>query len=38
VEVHNPDNLPTAPIADLLPSQGNLKDLTDENYKKIARG
>lgn len=33
--VHNPDNLPTAPIADLLPSQGNLKDLSDRNYKKL---
>jgi len=35
VRVHNPDNLPTAPIADLLPSQGNLKDLSDRNYKKV---
>jgi len=35
VRVHNPDNLPTAPIADLLPSQGNLKDLSDRNYKKL---
>jgi len=35
VEVHNPDNLPTAPIADLLPSQGNLKDLSDKNFAKL---
>lgn len=35
MRVHNPDNLPTAPIADLLPSQGKLKDLNDENYKKL---
>lgn len=35
MRVHNPDNLPTAPIADLLPSQGNLKDLSDRNYKKL---
>lgn len=35
MKVHNPDNLPTAPIADLLPSQGKLKDLNDKNYKKL---
>lgn len=35
MKVHNPDNLPTAPIADLLPSQGKLKDLSDNNYKKL---
>ncbi len=33
--VHNPNNLPTIPIADLLPSQGNLKDLSETNYKKL---
>jgi len=33
--VYNPNNLPTLPIADLLPSQGDLKDLTDKNYKKL---
>jgi hypothetical protein len=33
--VHNPNNLPTIPIADLLPTQGDLKDLTDKNYQKL---
>jgi len=33
--VDNPNNLPTSPIADLLPTQGNLKDLTETNYKKL---
>jgi DNA modification methylase len=33
--VHNPNNLPTAPIADLLPTQGDLKILTETNYKKL---
>lgn len=33
--VHNPNNLPTKPIADLLATQGNLKDLTETNYKKL---
>lgn len=35
MKVHNPNNLPTIPITDLLPSQGDLKDLTDANYKKL---
>lgn len=35
MQVNNPNNLPTIPIADLLPSQGNLKDLTEKNYKKL---
>ena len=35
MKVHNPDNLPIIPIADLLPSQGNLKDLSKTNYKKL---
>ena len=35
MKVHNPNNLPTIPIADLLPSQGDLKDLTETNYKKL---
>lgn len=35
MKVHNPNNLPTKPIADLLPTQGNLKDLTEVNYKKL---
>lgn len=33
--VHNPNNLPVIPIADLLPSQGELKDLSETNYKKL---
>jgi len=35
VKVHNPNNLPTIPIADLLATQGDLKDLTEANYKKL---
>lgn len=35
MKVHNPNKLPTIPIADLLPSQGDLKDLTEANYKKL---
>lgn len=35
MKVHNPNNLPTMPIADLLATQGNLKDLTEANYKKL---
>lgn len=27
--VHNINNLPTIPIADLLPTQGDLKDLSE---------
>lgn len=33
--VHNPNNLPTIPIADLLPTQGELKDLSETNYNKL---
>lgn len=33
--VHNLDNLPTIPIADLLPTQGELKDLSEKNYAKL---
>jgi len=33
--VNNPNNLPTIPISDLLPTQDNLKDLTEKNYKKL---
>lgn len=33
--VHNLNNLPTKPIADLLPTQGDLKDLTEVNYNKL---
>lgn len=35
MKVHNPNNLPTKPIADLLATQGDLKDLTEANYKKL---
>lgn len=35
MKVHNPNNLPTIPIADLLPTQGNLKHLTEKNYQKL---
>lgn len=35
MKVDNPNQLPTMPIADLLPTQGNLKDLTEKNYKKL---
>lgn len=35
--VHNPNNLPTIPIADLLPTQGDLKDLTKDNYEKLKK-
>lgn len=35
LSVHNPNNLPTIPIADLLPTQGDLKDLTEKNYNKL---
>lgn len=35
MKVHNPNNLPTIPIADLLPTQGELKALTEVNYDKL---
>lgn len=35
VTVHNQNKLPTIPIQDLLPTQGELKDLTDINYNKL---
>jgi hypothetical protein len=35
MKVYNPNNLPTISIADLLPTQGNLKDLTEKNYNKL---
>jgi DNA modification methylase len=35
--VHNPNKLPTASIADLLPTQGELKDLSTENYEKLKK-
>lgn len=33
--VHNPNNLPLAKVSELYPTQGNLKDLSDENYNKL---
>jgi ParB-like chromosome segregation protein Spo0J len=35
MKVHNINNLPTIPISDLLPTQGNLKDLSEKNYNKL---
>jgi DNA modification methylase len=35
MKVLNPNNLPVSPIADLLPTQGELKDLTEKNYNKL---
>jgi site-specific DNA-methyltransferase (adenine-specific) len=35
MKVYNPNNLPTIPIADLIPTQGDLKDLTETNYNKL---
>jgi len=35
MKVYNDNNLPTIPITDLLPTQGDLKDLSDKNYKKL---
>ena len=35
MQVHNPNGLPTIPIKDLLPTQGELKDLTEANYSKL---
>lgn len=35
MKVHNSNNLPVSPIADLLPTQGELKDLTEKNYNKL---
>lgn len=33
--VHNPNHLPVARVKELQPTQGNLKDLTKENYEKL---
>jgi len=33
--VHNTNKLPVIPIQDLLPTQGNLKDLDETNYGKL---
>lgn len=35
MKVNNPNDLPTISIIDLLPTQGDLKDLTDKNYQKL---
>ena len=35
--VHNPNNLPTLSIKDLIPTQGELKDLTEANYDKLKK-
>jgi len=35
MKVHNANNLPTVKIADLLPTQGELKDLSEANYNKL---
>lgn len=35
ITVHNKDNLKTVAIKDLKPLQGNLKNLTEENYQKL---
>ena len=33
--IHNPNNLPLVKLKDLEPLQGDLKDLSDENYKRL---
>jgi len=33
--IHNPNNLPTCALYELIPIQGGLKDLTKEGFKKI---
>src|SRR5690606_16799479 len=35
LEVKNPSNLPTLSINELIPTQGELKDLTEVNYNKL---
>lgn len=35
LKVENPNNLPTLSITSLIPSQGELKDLSKENYNKL---
>lgn len=35
--VHNPNKLPTISIADLIPTQGDLKDLSTDNYEKLKK-
>lgn len=35
IKVHNPNNLPLVKISELKPLQGELKKLSDDNYKKL---
>lgn len=35
MKIHNPNKLPTIPIGDLIPTQGDLKDLNEKNYNKL---
>lgn len=35
LEIKNPNDLPTLSIKDLIPTQGDLKDLTEANYNKL---
>lgn len=37
MKVHNPNKLPTASVEELEASQGDLKFLSDENYKKLKK-
>jgi hypothetical protein len=37
MKVLNPNNLPTAPMSELNPTQGDLKFLSKENYDKLKR-
>lgn len=37
MKVHNPHNLPTIDYRKLKPLQGNLKDLTKDNYAKLKK-
>lgn len=35
IKVENPNNLPMAKVADLIPTQGDLKDLHTDNFNKL---
>jgi hypothetical protein len=35
MKVHNLNDLPTLPIKELIPTQGDLKDLSEKNYNKL---
>lgn len=37
MKVLNPNNLPTAPISEFVETQGDLKFLSEENYKKLKK-